>query len=126
MVDIVGSYAMSIMRSMMSTCVSPEELGKIYAVLSAFENLLPIGIVQAYASLWKVTDSTVPGAVFFLSSAMSLVALLLAIYVQISLKGRKISELTAAGAGRSQVEEERKEKEGANEFFDNMVSTSYL
>jgi hypothetical protein len=51
LMDIVGSYAMSIMRSMLSTCVAPNELGKVYAFLSALESLLPIGIVQAYASI---------------------------------------------------------------------------
>ncbi len=120
---------------MCSTCVPPEELGKIYAVLSAFENLLPIGVSQAYASLWAVTDSVYPGAVFFVSAGLSLISLSLAIYIQISLRGRKISELTAAGAGRKteqELQEERaneqaKGKESAAELFDNMVSsTTYL
>jgi hypothetical protein len=30
------------------------EFGKIYAVLTAFENLIPIGVSQAYAEIWKV------------------------------------------------------------------------
>jgi hypothetical protein len=54
MIDIVGSYAMAIMKSMLSTCVAPNELGKVYAFLSALDSLLPIGIAQAYASIWKV------------------------------------------------------------------------
>ena len=79
---------------MTSTCVQAEELGKVYAVQSAFENLLPISITQGYASLWSLTDSTMPGAVFFLSAGLSVIALSLSVYVLISLKGRKIAELT--------------------------------
>ncbi len=49
-----GSYDYSITRSMMSVCVGGNEIGKIYATLEALEDLVPIGVLQAYASLWKV------------------------------------------------------------------------
>ena len=54
MVDIIGPYAMSIVRSMMSCCVAPNELGKVYALLSAFDSLVPIGVAQGYSILFKV------------------------------------------------------------------------
>ena len=54
LVDIVGSYASSINRAMLSTCVAPTELGKVYALLSAFDSLLPIGVSQGYTTIFKV------------------------------------------------------------------------
>jgi hypothetical protein len=37
------------------SCVPMYEFGKISAVLTAFENLVPIGVTQVYAEVWKVT-----------------------------------------------------------------------
>ena len=55
MIDLVGSYASSItMRSMLSTCVAPNELAKVYALLSAFDNLLPLGITEGYSLIFEV------------------------------------------------------------------------
>ena len=57
MIDIVGSYGHSITRSMLSCCVAPEELGKVLALLSALDSLIPIGVSQGYSELFKVTPS---------------------------------------------------------------------
>ena len=54
LVDIIGSYSFAIIRSMVSTCVAPTELGKVYALLSSFDSLLPIGISQLYTTIFKV------------------------------------------------------------------------
>jgi hypothetical protein len=53
-VDLVGSYSMSLIRAMLTCCVPLSEFGKIFSVLSALDNLLPIGLTQAYATVWKV------------------------------------------------------------------------
>ena len=54
MIDLVGSYASSIMRSMLSCCVAPDELAKVYALLSALDNLLPLGITEGYSLIFEV------------------------------------------------------------------------
>ena len=51
---ILGSYAFSIMKAMSTTCVKSNEIGKINAVLSAVESLLPTGVIYVYTELWKV------------------------------------------------------------------------
>jgi hypothetical protein len=53
-VDLIGTYSMSLIRAMVTCCIPMHEFGKIYAVLTAFENLIPIGVSQAYAEIWKV------------------------------------------------------------------------
>lgn len=55
LIDIIGSYASSINRSMLSCCVAPDELGKVYAVLSAFDSALPIGISAGYSWIFDVS-----------------------------------------------------------------------
>ena len=47
-----------------------------------------------------MTSTTVPGAFFFISFGISSVAVALSVYVLVSLKGKKLSEVTAIGAGR--------------------------
>ncbi len=54
LLDSLSSYTYSITRSMMSSCVRPDELGKIYATLEALEDIAPLALIQAYASLWTV------------------------------------------------------------------------
>ena len=57
-VDILGPYAFSIIKAMSASCVPATELGKINALLSAIESLLPAGIGQVYATIWKVLTLT--------------------------------------------------------------------
>ena len=44
-----------ILKSMLSCCVAPDELGKIYALLSAVDNLLPLGITEGYSLIFEVS-----------------------------------------------------------------------
>ena len=53
-VFILGSYHMSIEKSLLTQCVSDHELGKIFALNAALENFGPLGASQVYASVWKV------------------------------------------------------------------------
>ena len=53
-VFILGSYHMSIEKSLLTQCVSDNELGKIFALNAALENFGPLGASQVYASVWKV------------------------------------------------------------------------
>ena len=54
LVDIISTYSFSILKAMTVLCVSPNELGKINAVLAALEGLLPVLGVYGYTSLWNV------------------------------------------------------------------------
>ena len=54
MIDLLGSYASSIVKAMLSCCVPPNELGKVYSLITFIECIAPFGVVQVYASVWKV------------------------------------------------------------------------
>lgn len=56
-----------------------------------------------------MTIDSVPGAIFFISTGLSAVALLLSVYILISLRGKSMSEVTAEGAGRNEEKTETEE-----------------
>ena len=70
LVDIISAYTFSIIKALSVLCVSNTELGKINAVLSALESILPIVAIQGYSYIWKLTDITYPGTIFFVSSGI--------------------------------------------------------
>ena len=95
-INIMGGYAFAASRSIISKCVEDHELGKVFALLSSAESLIPIGMSQAYASLWKATSELgAPGVgtVFFLSGFLTSIAVLISICSLFSLKGHSIGEL---------------------------------
>jgi hypothetical protein len=57
-IDMVGTYSMSLIRAMLTCCVPLSEFGKIYSVIAACDNLLPMILSQAYASVWIVSPLT--------------------------------------------------------------------
>ena len=102
-INIMGGYSFSASRSIVSKCVERDELGKVFALLSSLESLVPIGMSQAYATLWEETSELgAPwvGTVFMVSGALTSVALLLSVFSLISLKGNSISELDEVPAVR--------------------------
>ena len=95
-INFMGGYAFSASRSIVSKCVEKDELGKVFALLSSLESLVPIGMSQAYASLWAATsDLGDPwvGTAFLVSAALTSVSLVLSIVSLISLRGQSITEL---------------------------------
>ena len=54
-VDLIGVYSMSLLRAMITCCIPMSDFGKVYAVFTAMENLIPIGVTQVYAIVWEVS-----------------------------------------------------------------------
>merc|ERR1719357_2278698 len=78
---------------MIATCVPQEELGKVYALIATAECIVPLGVSQAYASLFKATKNTFPGAVFFVSCYLILATIILVLWITVMLKGRRLSQV---------------------------------
>ena len=55
----------------------------------------------------ETNESSLPGAVFLLSGAISLVSLTLSCYVMFSLKGKRMSEVTVTPLGLAEAQQER-------------------
>ena len=54
LIDTLGMYVLSLSRGLISVCVPIEDLGKIFAVMSALDGLNPIIMSQVYTSIWQV------------------------------------------------------------------------
>ena len=129
------------MKSMLSCCVAPDELGKIYALLSALDNLFPLGVTEGYSLIFEVSliftyiqytyrtflqnlllqatiESKLPGTIFFISAAVSGLALVSSVYILISLKGKRMSEVTADGSGRGEKDKNDVELSEKSEISD--------
>merc|ERR1719402_1077366 len=95
-IDMMGSYSISACKSLISKCVEPDELGKIFALVSSVESVVPIAIEQVYASLWTVTsDLGDPwvGACYLLSAVIVTLPLAAAIVALCRLGAKDISDL---------------------------------
>ena len=69
--------------------------GQVFAILASLESLVPIGMSQAYASLWKATSGLgeyLVGSCYFLSAALTVIATGLAIVGAVLLRGRDLGD----------------------------------
>ena len=78
MVDFLSAAGAPPIRAQISRCVHPDELGKVFAVLSSTEALVPILASTIYSKVYLATvDTAVPGATYFMSAAITCVPLVL-------------------------------------------------
>ena len=101
-VYVACGYIFPATRSLISACVEPHELGKVFALMTAMESLVPLGMSQIYASVWKATSqlgSPWVGSVFMISAALNGVVLMLAILALIRLNGKAVMDLDTSQAG---------------------------
>jgi len=95
-VGFVAAYSVSTCRSIMSKCVENDELGKVFALLSSLESIVPIVMSQVYASLWEATsDLNYPwvGTVYMLSAVLISISTAMSLYALYCLKGQTVEEL---------------------------------
>ena len=114
LVDMVGNYSAAVIRAMLTNCISVSEFGKIYSIIAALENLLPIGLSQVSASVWKATADTVPGTVFYMSAGYLFIAVVIAIGVHISLRGKRFSEVVKPQPEDKEAEGQEAERQFAD------------
>jgi len=96
-ISTMGGYSFSASRSIISQCVESHEIGKIFALLSSLESLVPLGMSQAYASLWRVTSGLAypwVGSVFLVSAGVTGIGWLTSIGAAVRLRGSTIADLS--------------------------------
>lgn len=47
-------WSTNVIRAMISNCAPKHELGKVLALYSCLEGLIPLGVSQIYTSIWTV------------------------------------------------------------------------
>ena len=95
-VYVACGYIFPCSRSILSVCVDPEELGKVFALLAAVEALIPLGMTQVYASVWAATSELgAPwvGSVFMMSAALTGFGFVMSLIALLRLKGKDVNDL---------------------------------
>lgn len=64
-------------RSILASMVSHDEIGKIYALVTAVEGFTPLMAAPLYSILYKTTISTLPNAFNILTGSLGLLCTLL-------------------------------------------------
>ena len=60
----LSAFAAIVIRSLLSKCVSPAELGKIFSLLASLEAAVPLFAAPLFSLVYTATLDSWPGAVF--------------------------------------------------------------
>ncbi|XP_023327444.1 solute carrier family 46 member 3 isoform X2 [Eurytemora carolleeae] len=93
----ISSLSGIVIRSMLSKCVQPSELGKIYSLLASFEAAVPLFASPLFTAVYNSTIDTFPGATFLVLASIFIVSLMLFCYVFfiLTLTGQDFSVLVS-------------------------------
>ncbi len=80
-VGTLGYCKYAVVRSLMSKCVEPHEVGKIFSVIAVVSATTPIGGNPLFRHLYNYTMSTFPGAFFILFATLQFVAASLSLFI---------------------------------------------
>ena len=73
-------------RSLITKCVNPDEVGKIFSIVGAFQALLPFGSSPLFGFLYRATVATFPAAFLFLVAGLKLIEAIIVLVVFVGVK----------------------------------------
>ncbi|CAH2089529.1 unnamed protein product [Euphydryas editha] len=74
-IDFFGNTGSTVVRSLGTKVVQPDEVGKMCSLLGVVEAILPIIYIPIYSTLYAKTLETLPGAFYLLGGLMTLPAI---------------------------------------------------
>ena len=95
-VDFASSIMSAPIRAQMTRCVYPHETGKVFAMLSSVESLVPILASTVFTHLYNATSGLAypwPGSFYFAGAFCVLMGITTSLYVYLSLGGSPITTL---------------------------------
>jgi len=72
-IALLDNTSTTLFRSLITKCVDPDEVGKIFSIVGAFQAFLPFASSPLFGFLYRATVSTFPAAFLFLVAALKLV-----------------------------------------------------
>lgn len=90
-VSSLGPIVAPVLRSMTSKIVPLAERGKVFALLSVFDNAVPLFSGVLYSQIYNNTIHTHPASVFWLTMATQLVVFSSILFVHVTLRGRTLA-----------------------------------
>ena len=79
--QILAFCKFSLVRSLLSKCVEPEEIGKMFSVLAIFSALMPLLANIIFRKLYSWTLPIFPGAEMVMAASLLTISALLNIYL---------------------------------------------
>lgn len=73
--------ASPMLRTMISSIVPQDEIGKVFSITTSFEALSTFAASPLYTYVYKSTITTFPGAFFFITASVNVINLLIALYI---------------------------------------------
>ncbi|XP_059080926.1 proton-coupled folate transporter-like isoform X1 [Tigriopus californicus] len=93
LIDLMDFYPLAVTRALISSCAPKHELGKVLALNSSLEGLVPLIISQIYASIWQASSNGFIGAIYIFSASMTAVGQVFSIFIHVHLKGQRLAAL---------------------------------
>ena len=79
--QILAFCKFSLVRSLLSKCVEPEETGKMFSVLAIFCALMPLLANSTFRPLYSWTLPIFPGAILIMAGSLLTISALLNLYL---------------------------------------------
>ncbi|XP_063222352.1 probable peptidoglycan muropeptide transporter SLC46 isoform X2 [Bacillus rossius redtenbacheri] len=86
----LGPVAAPVLRSITSKLVPISERGKVFAVLSAADNAVPLFSAAIYTQVYNATINTFPAAIFWVTFGSQMIVFILMLGIHLSLAGRRL------------------------------------
>lgn len=90
-VSSLGPIVAPVLRSMTSKIVPLSERGKVFALLSVFDNCVPLFSGVLYTQVYNNTIDTHPGSIFWLTMATQLIVFAFMLFIHVSLRGKSLA-----------------------------------
>ena len=95
-VDFARGIVYAPIRAQMTRCISPHETGKVFAMLSSVQSLVPIVASTVFTQLYNATSDLAypwPGSFYFAGAFCIMMGITTCLYVYLSLGCSSISTL---------------------------------
>lgn len=90
----VGPIVAPVLRSMTSKTVPLSERGKVFAILAAADNAVPLVSGVLYTQVYNATITSAPSTIFWVTFASQICVFILIFYIHMSLGGRSLEDTT--------------------------------
>lgn len=90
-VSSLGPIVAPVLRSMTSKIVPVSERGKVFALLSVFDNCVPLFSGVLYTQVYNNTINTHPAGIFWLTMGTQLAAFAFMMFIHVTLRGRSLA-----------------------------------